>query len=434
MCGLVGNTYGAPVDDDLDRISHRGPDDVDAYHDGDLILGHVRLAIRDLAGSRQPYRHGDTVLTYNGELWDVDNPSDTAVFAQAIDRDGTAALPHLDGQWAAAWTGPHGSYLARDRYGEVTLYAERTRDGFRWASERRVLGPGAHPIPAGHYLDLDTGHLHRWIVDETWQPDPPERIRDQLAAAVQRRLVADVPVALLLSGGLDSTSIIANALPHLDVAVAYTAVYDPHADDAIAARKVAAEFDIPLVEVPVPTPTLHSIRDAVDAIEIPMKAQVEIAMLCLPLAQRIAADGFRVVLTGEAADEIYGGYGNLARNARSDDQWREVRRAAVNKMARGNFVRISKVFLRHGVEARTPYADPRLIEPALASGRADCPPGKRTLIRALDGVVPRFVQTRTKATFQGSSGISGAAAAIADSPVKLYNAEARRLYGYLPKG
>lgn len=433
MCGLAGNTYGAPVDDALALIAHRGPDDVDVAEDGDLVLGHVRLAIRDLTGSRQPYRHDTTTLTYNGELWDVDGPSDTAVFAEAVHRRGPAALADLDGQWAAAWTGPHGSYLARDRYGEVTLYVERTADGTRWSSERRALGPAAQPLPAGHYLDLDTGRLTRWVPDRLWTPDPPDVIRDQLAAAVRRRLVSDVPVALLLSGGLDSTSIVANALPHLDRAVAYTAVHDPAAGDAVAARRVADELGVPLVEVPVSVPDLAAVRDAVDTIEIAMKSQVEIAMLCLPLARRIADDGFRVVLTGEVADEVYGGYGTLARHDDDDYTWRRVRRAAVDKLARGNFVRISKVFLRYGVEARTPYADWRLVEPALAAGVADCPPQKRALSAALDGVVPDFVRRRRKATFQGSSGMSAAAASLAASPVKLYNAEARHRFGYLPR-
>lgn len=435
MCGLVGNSYGAPVDDELAGIGHRGPDDAGVHTDGDLVLGHCRLAIRDLTGSRQPHRHGDTVVAYNGELWGIDDPSDTRRIAAELDDAGPAALPGLAGQFAVAFTGPHGSYLARDRYGEVTLYAERLRQGWRWASERRTLGAGARPIPAGHHLNLETGELTRWAhPPEHPEPLTRETIRRNLAAAVDRRLVADVPVALLLSGGLDSTSIVAHALEHLDDAVAYTAVYDPHADDAKAARRVAAHYGIPLVEVPVAEPGLADVARAVDTIEIPMKAQVELAVLCDPLAARIAADGFRVVLSGEAADETFGGYGNLARHATDDATWRRVRRQAVDKMARGNFVRLSKVFLRHGVEARTPYADPELVEPALAAGVDACPPGKRALVDALEGIVPDAVRRRRKQTFQGSSGLSSALAARFSSPTRVYNAEARRRFGYLPKG
>jgi asparagine synthase (glutamine-hydrolysing) len=435
MCGLVGNTYGQDVDEELEAIAHRGPDDRGVYRDGDLTLGHVRLAIRDLSGSRQPFRHGETVVTYNGELWDVEGPSDTAALAAALDEFGTEVLEDLRGQFAVAWTSPAGTFLARDRYGEVTLYVERVRAGWRWASERRVLGPGARPLPAGHVLDVSSGTLTRWARRPAVVPPvDPASVREELSAAVARRLVADVPVALLLSGGLDSSAIVANARDHLDRAVAYTAVFDPCAEDAVAARKVAQEFGIPLVEVPVSRPTLETVRRAVETIETPMKAQVEIALLCMPLAERIAADGFRVVLTGEAADEVYGGYGNLIRHSGSDSRWREVRTAAVDKMARGNFVRISKVFLRYGVEARTPFADPNLVEPALAAGRDTCPPGKRVLVDAVDGLVPDFVRHRDKATFQGSSGISAACADQFPSPIKLYNAEARKLFGVLPKG
>jgi asparagine synthase (glutamine-hydrolysing) len=215
--------------------------------------------------------------------------------------------------------------------------------------------------------------------------------------------------------------------------VAYTAVYDPGSSDLHMARRLCRALGVELREVRVPAVTAGALSEALRTIEIRSKAQVEIAALCLPLARRMAADGFKACLSGEAADELFGGYGNLCiRASRTDDGgWRALRRRQLAKMARGNFVRCNKAFMAAGVECRLPFMERPLVESVLAMGKAECPPGKGLLKGAARGLLPPEVIRRPKETFQGGSGVAAAAARAVANPTRFYNAEARRLYGAL---
>jgi asparagine synthase (glutamine-hydrolysing) len=457
MCGLVG-AYGQRLSKEpaLAAIAHRGPDSAGWWTSGPVTLGHTRLAIQDAdnAVAGQPYRRGTVTLTYNGELWNTaalrsDDPapvtnSDTEQVARLLDEYGWLALDHLDGMFALAWhdetPGPRqGTWLARDRFGKVPLYACRAGQKWLWASELKALPRGipATAVAPGTAVHLPDGKVYRWAT-----PDNPDRVTAagialHLREGVRKRLVSDRPLAFLLSGGLDSTMVLAAALDlGVKDPIAYTAVYDPASPDTRAARQVARELGVHLVEVKVPQPDRQALHDAVRAVEVPMKAQVEIALGCLPLARAIASDGYRVVLSGEAADELFGGYGSMQiqASAADDEGWREIRRAQLAKMARGNFVRVNKIFMAAGVEARLPFMERGLVAMALAATKRENPPGKKLLKNAAAGLVPRWVIGRPKDTFQGAAGLNLAAAATVRNPTVFYHAEARSIFGYLPKG
>lgn len=450
LCGLAGS-FRRPVDIDrlLAAVAHRGPDGCGHVTVGDAVLGHTRLAIQDTTDdAAQPFTYGATTITYNGEAWNAGairaslpgpwrSTGDTEAVAALLDAEGPAGLDRVNGMFALAWTGRDGTWLARDRYGKVPLYAVRRGDRWQWASELKALPYGSHAaaVRPGTAVHLETGRVTTWTTDAAPLPAEPDEVLNQLRAGVRARLVSDRPVCFLLSGGLDSSLVLALAREVHPNPVAYTAVYDPASADLHNARQVATWLDVPLVEVKVPEPDQAAVQAAVAAVEVPMKAQVEIALGCLPLAKAIASDGFRVVLSGEAADELFGGYGNMAIAASrgGDDLWRQLRRDAVAKMARGNFMRVNKVFMAAGVEARLPYMHRPLVDLTLAASKAECPPGKGLLKAAAEGLVPDRVRRRPKHTFQGGSGIAEAAARLAASPVAYYNAEARRTFGWLPK-
>ena len=183
-----------------------------------------------------------------------------------------------------------------------------------------------------------------------------------------------------------------------------------------------------------PFPTSEDLRAAVWAIEIPMKAQVEIAVLCLPLAKRIAADGFKACLSGEAADEIFGGYGSMCIKAGKLDDvgWRELRAGQVEKMGRGNFVRCNKAFMAHGVECRLPFADRAMVEWALSMSKAQCPPAKKLLKESLRGLVPEWVIKRPKETFQGGAGVNAWCESLFSNPRAAYNRMAAEMFDGIP--
>ena len=248
---------------------------------------------------------------------------------------------------------------------------------------------------------------------------------------VRSRLVADAPLCVLISGGLDSSLVLAMAKAAKPDVVAYTAVLDPLSPDLKAARRLCAELGVPLTEVTVKAPDAAALEAAARAIELPSKAQVEIAALCIPLAQAIGSDGFKACLSGEAADELFGGYGNMCiKGSKADDAgWRDIRVAAVDKMARGNFVRCNKAFMAAGVECRLPFIETPLVETVLALPKALCPPGKKALKQAARGIVPDWIISRVKETFQGGAGMDEAAAAVLPDPARFYRSVISTQYG-----
>lgn len=480
MCGIAGTwrpnaavSRDPWVEEALDRIAHRGPDARGEHTWGPASHGHVRLSVLDLnERSNQPFQYGVTLLSYVGELWNYvelrdwlenthgmsfSTTGDTEVVAALVDHalasglGPGAAVRMMDGQFAFAVTQctDGRTWLVRDRLGEVPLYVQE-QDGnlfdatqIRWASERRCFAGDAadvRPVPAGcvwelgsvpdYYYDLRLVAGKRGVVRDV------ELVRSLVQDAVAKRLVADVPVAFLCSGGLDSSMIldyVARVTPDVTAYIAAMPGY-PSAD-LKAARRVCGGYGVTLVEVPVAPPDLLSVRRAIDAIEIPMKAQVEIAWPCLHLAERIREDGFKVVLSGEGADELFGGYGNQAIQGTDDRKWRDARRDSVEKMSRGNCVRTNKVFMRYGVEPRLPFMDVELVEAVLPLGLRGCPPHKGLLKDAARGLVADWVIDRPKLTFQGGAGVSEhLERVLGGKQVKTYNAIAKELFGGITRG
>lgn len=447
MCGIFG-TFKSPLDVQagLDRIRHRGPDGSGIAAAGPAMHGHVRLSLLDLSdASAQPFRQGDGLLSFVGEIWnyrevredlrrfgrEFRTTGDTEVLAQALDQWGIDALPRLDGMFAFTWSKGSTHVLARDRYGKIPLYVRRKGAGFAWCNERKGFADpsSSSPLPPGCWLDLATGKVSRWY--SLPEAALPADVLGLLAEGVRKRLNSDAPVCCLISGGLDSSLILAIAREHRRDVVAYTARLAADSADLAAARSLCRDLKVELVEVPVALPDCRAVAAAISAVEIASKAQIEIALLCLPLARRIAADGFKACLSGEAADELFGGYGNMCikGSKASDAEWRAIRVAQLEKMSRGNFVRCNKVFMAHGVECRLPFMERVLVESVLAMPRAQCPPGKRLLKQAARKVLPASIVNRVKQTFQGGAGMSEACGRLVANPVRYYNAETRRLFG-----
>jgi len=464
MCGIAGFTEEAfplggrrHIEAMTEALAHRGPDASGVLHHQGLWLGHTRLAIQDLnRRSDQPFRFADGALTYNGELWNAAElrdlldakwngvawrtSGDTEVLAALLFDRGLDALPLLDGQFAFCWSSPRERLLVRDRLGEMPLYVQQGRSGgLLWASERKALPePGAAmPVPPGGFLSLDRGSVGYWHrPQEPETTGSPEEVTEALLRrGVSKRLkIADVPVCTLLSGGLDSSLIAAMAAQERPDLVAYCAWMEPDSADLAAARTVAEALGIELREVKLDPPDLEEVRSVVRTIEIPTKVAVEIALVSVQLARVISEDGFKVVLSGEAADEVFGGYGRLARRATSDAAWKLARRDAVAKMGRSDFVRANKSFMRYGVELRPPFCEADLVEYVLRLDRRSCPPGKRLLQRVAERFLPRSIVYRAKDTFQGGTGMRAACEERWTSPARIYNSLCRAEFGTLTRG
>ncbi len=457
MCGIVGTTIQDKrfVRLMLEATKHRGPD-----AQGDMFLNGIgigvnRLAILDLRPEgNQPFEYHGNYLCYNGEVWNwrelreglkkkgykFRTECDTEVVAAILTKHGIEGLKFLEGMFSLSWMDSTGFYLARDRFGKIPLWVHLNvgffSKGISWCSERKGLKAaglvGSALLPPGTYLDVNNKKVVKWY-------DIRERIKEKrqidllasLRRSVEVRLRADVPVCCLISGGLDSSLILTLAKKINPDIVAYTAVLDKSKPDLLSARKLCGELDVRLVEVKIPYPTMESLEQACLSIESDLKAQVEIGAVAIPLAKRIREDGFRVALSGEGADEIFGGYGSMIIQGKkfSDDEWRDMRLYQLEKMNRGNFLRCSNAFLAHGIECRLPYLSKDIVESVLSLDKKECPPGKALLRQAAKGVIPDWVIKRQKDTFQGGVGMIEAAERILVSPRKFYSQWIKEAYG-----
>jgi len=398
MCGLVAiRSFEAPVqvrdvDRALEAIAHRGPDGRGSWrsHDGRVVLGHVRLAVRDLAGGAQPIasEDGRVVAVVNGELYgaglraDLEarghrlrTHSDSELVVHAWEEWGTGMLPRLRGEFAFALWDDRAQLLVagRDRFGVKPLAWTRRRDAVylasrvsalvalgvqpRWneralwqsaslqyAAPDETLFEDVHQLPAGHVLvvERDRARIERyWDLDypvrgrpvATNESDAARVLGELFDDAVSERLAADVPVAFQLSGGLDSSAVLASAarvaaapLHAFTVSFADDDAYDELDAARATARDVGAELSVVRVE---DRDVAASFADAVAYAESPCINAHAAAKLALSRAVRDA--GFKVVLTGEGADEVLFGYAHL----RSDLDETTARVAATNTASAG---------------------------------------------------------------------------------------------------
>lgn len=239
MCGIAvaqGPRAAETVEEMLTAIGHRGPDGRGCLAVGETVLGHVRLAIIDVAGGLQPMTNerGDLAVVFNGEIYNhldlrhrleakhrFKTRSDTEVLLHLYEERADDLLTELDGMFAFALAGPQGILLARDPLGIKPLYFAQRDDRFVAASELRAFhaDDAVQILPAGWAMRLG-GRSWRFAA-----PIPPgpggvtpslseilSAIRHRLQKAVVKRLMGDVPVGVYLSGGLDS-SLVAAIMP-----------------------------------------------------------------------------------------------------------------------------------------------------------------------------------------------------------------------------
>ena len=465
MCGIAG-AFKAPTADVgkmLDLIQHRGPDAKGLKEEGQGIYGHVRLSLRDLSSaSDQPFvTDRGSVLCFNGEIWnwrelrslledlnyDFQTTGDTEVLANLLDHYGVEeALKKVRGMFAFSWHSNTEQVLGRDAFGEIPIYLASTKTGFIWASERKAFVGAGIPkgrpeaLKPGYILDLSKRQLRKWYSIKKYSNQvSPTSITTMLDRGVRERMDSDAKTGVLISGGLDSSIILALACRQLGAnnVTAFTSVFDESSEDLAAARKLCKWLGVKLIEA-YTLVTEKAIHDSMDTVEIASKVQIEIGVLCMPLAQKVREAGFKAVLSGEAADELFGGYGNFciwASSHKNDPSAiRERRLAELHKMSRGNFVRCNKVFMSKGVEIRLPFMDQELVEAATSMDLTQSPTGKKILKDSAQKYLPEWVGKRVKQTFQGGSGVSEyIIKRLIKNPLKFYNSEMKKKYGYLPK-
>ena len=373
IVGWVNTEHGEPVSVEmlgrmLAMIRHRGPDAFGAYIGDGIGLGSARLSIIDLEGGDQPISNEDgTVwIVYNGETYNYielraeleaaghrfATRSDTEVIVHLYEEYGAAFVERINGPFALAlWDRRSRElWLARDRLGIRPLYYTISRDRFLFASEIKALlavpgmsaevdpfamaqiltfwttlSPrtafrGVQSLPPAHTLRLADGHIsirRYWSLDFREEERPGRSVEDAahelfalLVDATRLRLRADVPVGAYLSGGLDSstTAAIVRLYTERSLCTFGIGFDDPAFDETPHQERVSAFLGTEHRSMHCTAADLGAaVADVVWHTEMPILRMAPVPMFLL--SRLVHDQGYRVVLTGEGADEILGGYG-----------------------------------------------------------------------------------------------------------------------------
>lgn len=434
------------------KIRHRGPDWSGIYCGGHAILAHERLSIVDPESGQQPLYSPDRcqVLAVNGEIYNhkdlrerykdqyqFQTGSDCEVILALYRDRGIDFLEELNGIFAfALYDETRDEFLiARDPIGVIPLYIGYDADGKVYvASELKALeGQCDHyePFLPGHYYWSGEGKMHRYYHRDWMDYDQVKdnkasvtAIHDGLEAAVRRQLMSDVPYGVLLSGGLDSSIISAVAEKYADMRIeddSKTKAYWPRlhsfavglkgAPDLAKACLVADHIGTVHHEINYTIQEgLDAIRDVIYFIETYDVTTVRASTPMYLLARVIKSMGIKMVLSGEGADEIFGGYlyFHKAPDARA---FHEETVRKLSKLYLYDCLRANKSLAAWGVEGRVPFLDKEFLDIAMRTNpEAKLCPGmmmeKKILRQAFADMLPDEVAWRQKEQFSDGVGYS----------------------------
>lgn len=369
MCGIAGIVadnaaeYESTVKRMTDAIAHRGPDGDGHYAYGRCVLGHRRLSIVDLDGGWQPmFNHNKSIgIVFNGEIYgykklrqethyNYQNDSDTELLIALYEQQGKAMMKSLPGMFAfSIWDDAKQTlFCARDRFGEKPFYYAMGKGGeFVYSSEiKAILASGlVEPVldrdSLAHYLKHLYIHPHKtiykniftlppahtleyipqtkkitteryWHLPEIGSPqklaDVTEQFTFLLDEAVKKQLVADVPVGAFLSGGLDSSTIVALAAKYKQGLKTISFGFGDSIDELPFAREIAQKYNTHHIELQ---------QQEADIADLLLKMQdiydepfADSSNIPTYLISKLAKEHLTVILTGDAGDELLGGYGS----------------------------------------------------------------------------------------------------------------------------
>ncbi len=376
MCGIVGiiaENSADLINEATEKIAHRGPDSWGTYTFKNTSFGHRRLAIVDLSeNGQQPMFSADGryVLIFNGEIYNhtdfleplkakhtFKSTSDTETLLYALIEYGTAILPKLNGIFAFAFLDTHTGdlLLVRDHFGIKPLYYFHQNDVLYFASELKAIAhlpkvsdklnptslvnylyylysPGQDTplqdikkLLPGHYLSTNINHVakielcqfyeipFKGVYSQKTEAQLLDELDQRLCKAVERQLLADTPVGFFLSGGLDSSAVVAMArkitgkkLTCFTIDSGQEKNLDGFADDLHYARKVAKHLDVDLIEIDGKMNIIDQLDFMVYHLDEP---QADLAPLHIyNICKAARANGFKVLLGGTAGDDLFSGY------------------------------------------------------------------------------------------------------------------------------
>lgn len=363
MCGvfgIIGHYCPNKARAALEKLSHRGKDHCGIVESEKLFFAHHRLSITDLhPRSNQPMRRGNLLLSFNGEIYNFralraqlndcvwETNSDAEVILAAYERWGIDCVKRFEGMFAFALLDGEKLYLVRDRFGKKSLFYHLSEDGIVFASEIKAIKPfltsvrlndealcsylsflaptpphtfyeGIDKLQSGEWLCLERGN----VVKQTYYSilETPvstitdaaaalEAIEENLHRSIAMRLDTEVSAAALLSGGIDSAMICAVAARQGKKLPAFTLGYDEFGayDERANAAETARSLGLDHSEVIISRNDFHNGLDVLlEHMDEPLNDPAALPLYLL--LGRIASEGYKVVYSGEGADELFLGY------------------------------------------------------------------------------------------------------------------------------
>ena len=460
MCGIVCAFNLKGNNDEIrsnvlkmsQKVRHRGPDWSGIYSSNNAILAHERLAIVDPTSGKQPILSEDglKVIAVNGEIYNhkelkktstssynFRTESDCEVILALYEEKGVEFLNELNGIFAFALydSSKDRYFIARDHMGIIPLYMGWDDDDiFYVSSELKSLEGVCSKIelfPPGHYLLSDSSELIKWYNPNWVSHDSVENsdtsikaIHDSLSAAVKRQLMSDVPYGVLLSGGLDSSITSALAKKFASKRVESNDKLDAwypqlhsfsvglkDAPDLKAAKIVADHIGTIHHEINFTVQEgIDAIRDVIYHLETYDITTIRASTPMYLMARAIKSLGIKMVLSGEGADELFGGYlyFHKAPNAK---EFHEETVRKLDKLHQYDCLRANKSLAAWGIEGRVPFLDKEFIDVAMninpedkmiKNGRIE----KWVLREAFKDYLPESVLWRQKEQFSDGVGYS----------------------------
>lgn len=403
----------------------------------DALVGTARLKIVDREHAVQPWVSADGrwALAYNGEIFnhaalraelsgrgrDFRSHSDTEVAMESLLADGTAGMLQWRAEFALALVEVDTArvFLARDAVGVKPLFWALAEGCLRVASEVKALvglGVTINEVPPGHagwaepgrppelapFIDLDIADDPITDVDEA-----KREVRRRYTDSVALRVDTDLPVGVVLSGGLDSSLVLLHVAQLHSSCVAFT-VGAPESPDVAYARRLTKDLGVPHVVTEVDPRRIgpREVREAVRVGELTEYGDVINAVVSLRLFETVRDHGIKVVLTGDGSDELFGGYDMYADVA--PERTRALFLHKLRHLSRTELQRVDRTSMDRQVEARVPYLDVELLRLAMRiplSMKVRDGYEKWILRETFADLLPDYIKARHKNPMSHSSGL-----------------------------
>jgi asparagine synthase (glutamine-hydrolysing) len=397
MCGIlgiIGKTYSLQKATELaHRMSHRGPNERDIYQtEKGHILAHERLSIIDLHSGKQPIKGTETAyMVHNGEIYNHQElrdtvlkkhhfltQSDSEVIVHLYEEFGYDFLQYLDGVFSFIIIDGDDFIVGRDPIGVKPLYYGQDASGcWLFASEMKVIADQCvkmEAFPPGHIFTAKYGlkayDYPQWFDEKVATKKLNyNQIREALIKATKKRLMTDVSLGVLLSGGLDSSLTSAIAMrelkKHGKELHSFSIGLDAESPDLVAAKKVADFIGTKHHELYFSVAEgINIIQKLIWHLETYDVTSIRASTPMYFLSQKITELGVKVVLSGEGADEIFGGYLYFD-NAPSTIEFQKETIRRVRLLSTSDCLRADKSTMAHGLEARVPFLDRDFLEVAM---------------------------------------------------------------------